>query len=136
MSYRCYGNNVSFEVLVGKTITSIDPQMSHGEISEIVFSTDDGQFLMHHEQDCCESVYLDPRDVEGSWSDLIGSPVLMAEVASQDGEGDDDYGTSTWTFYKISTIKGSVFMRWIGSSNGYYSEGMSFSHIVKKAQAA
>jgi hypothetical protein len=93
-------------------------------------------FLMHHEQDCCESVYLE--DVIGDWNDLVNTPIFVAECVTSRNrpEDDDDYWSApeseTWTFYKFTTIKGHVTLRWYGSSNGYYSEAVS---IMKYAES-
>ena len=110
-------------VLEGKVLTNI----YNNDNEELIFYADEGtRYKMYHEQDCCEHVRLE--EVIGDLQDLIGEPILQATESSQVGE-DDDYGTSTWTFYTIATIKGSVTLRWLGESNGYYSESVDFVEL-------
>jgi hypothetical protein len=93
---------------------------------EIKFYCRDGYlYTMQHHQDCCESVSID--DIVGDLDDLIGSKILMSECVIQEGERKSGYDdSSTWTFYKFATVKGYVTIRWYGTSNGYYSESVSF----------
>lgn len=95
----------------------------------IVFSSG-RQVVMCHEQDCCEFVYL--HDINGELEDLVGHPLLMFEEVVNDRTGEIGGETQTWTFYKMSTIKGYVTMRWLGTSNGYYSESVDVVEILGK----
>lgn len=112
----------NFSDLMGKTLTTIV-----NENDELIFTTNEGEiFKAYHDQDCSESVRIE--DVEGDLNDLIGTPILQAEeVTNSDEPKPDEYDeTFTWTFYKLATIKGYVTIRWLGESNGYYSESVSF----------
>lgn len=124
-----YNPLVPFNTLTGKTVTLIYQGEYNGSTA-LFFEMDDGdKFVMYHQQDCCENVNLE--EIIGDLDDLIGSPILEAEDSSNSEEG--KYGDSeTWTFYKLSTIKGSVTLRWYGTSNGYYSESVDLYKLTRK----
>ncbi len=116
-----------FSQLKGKTLLDF-----WNDDDELIFKTNDLKFYtMYHDQDCCESVYIE--DIDGDLEDLIGDEILLAEETSEeaeDNEHGESYGESgTWTFYKLSTIKASTTIRWLGQSNGYYSECVSFYEV-------
>lgn len=122
----------TLSLMLGKTIVKASAAEVGAEV--LMFLMSDGTaYGFYHEQGCCENVSIE--DVCGDIADLIGSPLLQAEEAtSNDGTTVDpftgvsckvDYeGSQTWTFYKFATIKGSVTIRWLGQSNGYYSESV------------
>jgi hypothetical protein len=125
--YRYYPE-VDVSVLMHRTITNLQ---QNGD-DELLFTMDNGdRYIMYHSQNCCEHVRIE--DIDGNLNDLVGSPVLQAEVVS--GETPDDWEAGewrdsyTWTFYKFATIKGSVTLRWLGESNGYYSERVDFGKV-------
>ena len=82
---------------------------------------------MFHEQDCCESVQVE--DVAGDMQDLVGSPIVQAEESSNSDNPPLRCESFTWTFYRLATAKGQVVLRWLGESNGYYSESVSFEEV-------
>jgi hypothetical protein len=124
--------------LKGLVLSSIDVIKSQDDSDEIYFYTVCGRvFKMYHERDCCETVVIEDICGEIEW--LIGSPILISEERSNEKENDETHETwtfddahETWTFYEFSTIKGSVTIRWYGSSNGYYSESVDFQEIINE----
>lgn len=113
--------------LLGKTMTSVE---SDGD--QLVFKTTDGRtFKLFHCQNCCESVGIE--SIVGDLSDLVGEPLLLAEGISGDTPADYKFEyepeSYTWTFYKFATRKGYVDVRWLGESNGYYSESVDFAEV-------
>lgn len=125
-------NDLSF--MVGKTVLSVDTPYKQKAFpnsllypdDEIVFKFTDGTSVkFYHNQDCCESVTID--DINGDFEDLVGQVLLVAE--EREGEYiDAGYEVVEWTFYTFRSIKGSVDVKWYGSSNGYYSTAV---HIKK-----
>ena len=109
--------------ILGETITDIKTEYESNWGDRIIFTFDNNdEYRMYHEQDCCEEVHID--DINGELDDLIGEPILKAEVVTSINSAATESGT--WTFYKFATIKGYVTIRWYGSSNGYYSEKAIF----------
>ena len=118
-----------FSQLVGRTITNVIQQRDADDSDELIFVLEDGSRLkMYHVQDCCESVYI--SDIEGDWDDIINSEIFRAEEST--GEIPEACESGTWTFYKIMTAKGDVWIRWNGESNGYYSESVDLDHYIPK----
>lgn len=130
------------EVMLGMTMQAVAHEPDD---TQVVFTAVDGRvFKLYHEQDSCERVWLE--DINGDLQDLVGVPLLQAEkLSGQPGfekdshlevyhevynEVYDDNDSSTWTFYRFATIKGTVTLRWCGTSNGYYSEEVDFKEVV------
>lgn len=109
--------------IVGVTMASV----VQAGVDRITFNATDGRsWEMDHGQDCCEVVEIE--DICGNLEWLVGSPITQADEESCDaGKGE----SSTWTFYRIGTAKGLVVIRWLGESNGYYSERVDFTEVRK-----
>lgn len=89
--------------------------------------------VFEHAQECCEVVDID--DIVGDPKDLLNTPLLLIEESQSpmlnrktlfDSLG---YESCTWTFYRFASVKGYVDVRWMGSSNGYYSESVDYYFV-------
>lgn len=115
------------EELLGKTLSSVT---RNGDESIDFESVTGERWRMYYEQDCCASCSIE--DVVGDLQDLVGAPVAMAEESTNSVDPHPSGYTAesfTWTFYRFATVKGYVTIRWYGSSNGYYSESVTFRRM-------
>lgn len=116
-----------FSSLLGKTLMNVTVDKDNDSIT---FTTDTNEvFKLEHTQDCCEHVYIE--SITGDIADLLNVPILSSEHVSSDNHSDYDCteDSTTWTFYKLATIKGYVDIRFCGTSNGYYSESVDFFKV-------
>ena len=116
---------VPFNTLLNETLTFIKVS---ADSDVVTFVTRSGKtFQMYHEQECCENVQIE--EIHGNLIDLLGSPILLAEEVEGEVTTDEYGNDQKWTFYKLSTIYGSVTIRWLGTSNGYTSTAVQFYRI-------
>lgn len=125
--------SIRLESLVGEVLTHVDIFSD-----EILLTTESGRKIqIYHDQDCCESVGI--VDTEGNWQNLIGKPLLEASqeidpdndpiFSQHKPEDSDDSRTDTKLTFRVDGA--TVINRWIGESNGYYSEFVDFKDITK-----
>jgi hypothetical protein len=132
MSYKY----LDASALRGKKIKNI----SQVGDDRIEIETDDGKrYVMLHDQDCCESVRI--HDISGgTLQDLVGFTITAArEITECDPGGKwpddvkrDEYEDSwTWTTYEFETLAtvAPLRIRWLGTSNGYYGEGVQIEEV-------
>ena len=103
-------------------------QLTGMAITAVIYKEDNESLLIHlnthvlemiHYRDCCETVYL--ADVVGNFEDLIGYPLLEVSESIVNIES-AEYESTTASYYNFKTVKANVQLRWVGESNGYYSE--------------
>lgn len=122
MNYENIMNTAQgLELMKGMTFVKVQGDVGS---DELLFETAEGaRFVFGHWQNCCETV--DINDITGDLEDLVGEPLLIAEEVEGESPADfETYQSHTWTFYKFATRKGYVDVRWLGESNGYYSESV------------
>jgi Golgi nucleoside diphosphatase len=126
---------VEFKDLLGKTLIKIDIDYNNDKIT--FYCNNETVYQLFHQHDCCESVTID--DIVGDLEDLLENPITLAEeVSNYEPTSEEDikrteeinrWGSCTWTFYKLATVKGYVDIKWFGESNGYYSESVDFKQL-------
>jgi hypothetical protein len=137
MKHHAWNDTYSFEMsdLIGRVFKTAIGGIG---ADTLTLSCDEGDFVFHHDQNCCESVRI--QDITGDLTDLLGSPITLAEetTSSEAPEGLERntayIESETWTFYKLATIKGYVDIRWLGESNGYYSESVDLKFIPRREE--
>ena len=137
LSMHWYNSNIYKEVpfgeLKGKIIKEIKINNSNDEMKFITNNED--IYILNHIQICCEEVMIE--DICGDLSDLVGNQILLAEKVSNSNRDDEkvinyeeDY--TEWTFYKLSTNKGSVTIRWVGRTISFYALDVDFLKVIDK----
>jgi hypothetical protein len=112
--------------MVGVTFTEVTGAVGDERIRFLDIPNARG-VTFYYEHDCC--AHCSVADICGDLSDLVGSPIVVAEEVSNQAEPagfePSNHDSYTWTFYRFATVKGTVTIRWFGESNGYYSEFVS-----------
>jgi predicted RNA-binding protein len=112
--------------LIGKRIKQI---VEHSEDVVYIECDNNEAFRMYHMQDCCEMVRV--WDITGDLNAVVGQVVLNAteDESREWPEGvpfsnpDESF---TWTTFTVVTAAAPIVIRWLGESNGYYSESVYF----------
>jgi Fe-S cluster biogenesis protein NfuA len=117
---------VDVEEMLGQTFKKV-----YADGESVTFENDEVKYVLYHDQDCCEHVYIE--ELIGDLEDLENWPLLISyEESNQDYSRPVNVNESyTWTFYQFATYKGNVTVRFLGTSNGYYSERVTCKKIIK-----
>ncbi len=109
---------------LNKTIEKIEGL--HAESTKVtIYFTDGTNISQYHEQDCCEHVEV--TQVDGNVERHHGAETwYIEEKVSTDYP--DCLESCTAYFYTLKTSKGYLDWRWVGESNGYYSESVEMEY--------
>lgn len=116
--------------LIGEVLTHVDVDEA-GE--QIRMETASGKVItLYHCQSCCESVRIE--DTQGNWHDLIGKVIVDAE--RREGDFGEPYHAESWMRTELTfKVNGAtVISRWIGESNGCYSESVDIDVATKRVR--
>jgi hypothetical protein len=122
-----YKDRIDIKTLIGERLTHIDTDEKH---NVILLTTASGRTVkIYHAQDCCEHVYI--VGTEGDWHKLIGK--VIVEATHDETRGGEPRSTEeeSWTNTALTfrVDDATVISRWLGESNGYYSESVDLEDI-------
>ena len=127
-----YSDRIDVGSLVGEVLTYIDTDEKN---DEIMLTTASGRKIkIYHNQ--YGSEWVEIVDTEGNWHDLIGKVIIEAsEDVKEQGDPPPEYPDS-WTRTELTfRVDGAtVISRWIGESNGYYSESVHIEDVTKSVR--
>jgi hypothetical protein len=129
-------NYDSWESLYGKELEKVEKIVECGEETVVLTFTDGTRLKLYHEQECCEQVFItgyvfSTPEVDG-FASYYGRPLLSITKTTIDGLVPwSDIGESAtktiftfkWGSYSVCEFE----VHWLGTSNGYYYEGVSYS---------
>lgn len=113
--------------LCGEILTNIDIDDDY-----ILLTTVSGRKIqIFHYQDCCESVSIE--SVEGNIVNLTGKVLIDVSERIDDSDNPPKDCDESWTrtIHTFKTNDETVIVKWIGISNGYYSENVTIEEIGK-----
>ena len=111
---------ISFQFLKGLTFQSVrlNEPIVDTPYRTMDFITENGDvYQLFNGNDTCDELGL--KDIEGDLDDLIGSPIILAEVTESDYI---EYTERVWIFYRLATAKGYVVIRFYTTTDGWYSD--------------
>tara|TARA_R100000951_G_scaffold113672_1_gene116162 strand:+ start:92 stop:463 length:372 start_codon:yes stop_codon:yes gene_type:complete len=110
--------------MVGRVVKYVD--VDHDQMK--ITCEDNSVFTFYHEQDCCESVYI--YETEGEPMSLKGWKLLLVDMEATREDNAPYDESRTTTVVKFITNENTVSVKWIGESNGYYSESVDLKQFL------
>lgn len=119
-------NYESWESLYGKTLKEV--KEDNGDTFLLTF-TDGTRLELYHKQECCEIVYITgyvfSQRITNTFSSYYNKRLISINEDCVSEE--TSYGSQTKSIFTFKWEYDEYFeVHWLGKSNGYYSESVSY----------